>query len=107
MAGERVQRRRVALSDLPFASPQDDGIVLERWRCRCKGVRIGALQPAQVSTGCVESELTTTSQRRSGSGRIEPAQILTRLREGDMHEAGFIARPSRSLIAEAHLQICK
>src|SRR5262245_20393384 len=103
MAGERVQRRGLTLADPPFASSQDDRIVVDRRGRACVGVCAHASQSAPVPAGCVKSEVATATERYGGAGKIESPQILARLRQGDMQQAGFIACPTRTLIAEAEL----
>src|SRR5512143_833007 len=103
---QRVQCRRLPFADLALASPQNDGPILER------GLRGGKLagaaaECAQVPAGGLKVQLASPVEGLRGSRRIEPAKVFTRPRESNMHQAGFVARPAGSSIAEGRLQIGK
>ncbi len=98
MASERVQCRRLPFADLAFASPQDDRIVIESRR-RAANRPAPAGQRAEIPAGRRKSELAPAAERFRGARGIEPAKIFARPREGDIQEAGFVARPARSPIA--------
>src|SRR5580704_1468617 len=100
----RVQLRWLPFANLAFASPENDPVIIES-RLRCSERASPASQYVQVAAGHGRSQLATPAERIRGARWIQPAKILARARERDIHESGIVAGPARPAITKTQFHV--
>src|SRR4030095_11269454 len=89
LARGRVQRCRTPIGNRLFATSQDDGIVVERWRRTLKLAALDRLQ--NISAGWPEPECTPPLERCHGTGHLRLVVIFVQRGAMSVEHADFVA----------------
>src|SRR5438132_2533976 len=98
LAGKRVERRRAPVRHRLFASPQNDRVVIKRWRGT---VRLAGIPDHRedVLTSRLEPERASPLERRDRVGRGCLLAIFIRAGQTDAKNRGLVTGPAGSFVA--------